>query len=220
MLWRWGTEPWTVVWSVFTDSKTGCSVVRVPIVVASVYPSTASGVIQCLDRYGTQSDELDCRRTEQSVRRQQSRSNGLHPPVWKSAHSSWDRIKMSTLDHHNRNRPRPQRRPTPSLSVGNAATHPPAKQDGSPLTQSVGRRARHQAVSSRSTAPAPPNQPAIHSPTAPYRAVPYVRGFSQFSPITHHDDSFWYRPPAAVQTALGGRQAKSNSWQRSKPASP
>ena len=189
VLWRWGTEPWTVAWSVFTDSKTGCSVVRVPIVVSGEYPSTASGCYQIPRLL----PDVAIRRTawavaEQSVGRELAWPNGLHPPVWVCAHGGRDRIKMSTLDH--RNRPRPQRRrPTPvtandherspSLSVGNAATHPPAKQDGSPLTVA------REAPGSKQLQHRTSNQPAIQRT---YRTVP-VRPYSCFLPVLFSDNS-------------------------------
>jgi len=79
-LWRWGMEPWTVEWSVFTDSKTGCSVVRVPIVVASVYPSNASGcysnTYMATER---QPEHRNRRRTVRSTRRQLAWPNSPHP---------------------------------------------------------------------------------------------------------------------------------------------
>ena len=92
-------------------------------------------------------------------------NNSLHPPArMSSAHGDWDRVRMTTLDH--RNRPRPQRRPTPRTANdrhrGPSAT---PQQIRHPHKMAVYWE-RHQAVSSCSTAARLLiTGPFIHQPT-------------------------------------------------------
>lgn len=95
-------------------------------------------VIKHLDGYRTQADDWNCRRTVRSSATRPGRTAYIRQPEYPRTASeiasdvdirtSQPSRSATTSDAKNGER-------SPSLSVGNAATHPPAKQDGSLLVE-------------------------------------------------------------------------------------